>query len=581
MKSLRSKILVWVLGSTLVLLAGSFAVVSRLATLSVSQLTESGLRGQLDTNAGQMASMLLVSVGQVREMQAWLDLSLAAGKRDPDFLQRYCLGLLGRTGNLFAAWAHRQDGSPAIEEWVPSDEDRSSGFYTLAKAKNAIGMTEPYLEEVGGASVRMSSITAPVHGPDGSFAGSCGVDYQLEQLAAQVDQLRYCRTGYACLVSSEGLLITHPDKELAGKTLPAAAAGFKQFSVDLALEGVSTPWRLMAVIPEVEMEEVSRNFTATLVVLAAVFMAVMTLSIVLIANILVRPFRAITEGFQHLMEGDLSFRVASSSNDELGGIARKMNVFTHEMSAMLLSLINSAAELEQVGKEFVGSAEHTGRAVNSIIMSFHEIEGHVAQQIAGVDSAHADLQGLIADFAAVRGEMETRSGQVQTAVEQVKSMTRDLSQTAREASSASNLFRDMVGAVQEGGDKMNQIIDRIGEVEKQSDNLLETKASFPRSAPWVGTPAAPSTRFWISSARSMPTRRASARSWSARIQADARRRACSRNRGRGSRACLKSPRLWKSPAGSFCPGTTVSSPSPGISAGISRTWWPGLGTSRR
>jgi methyl-accepting chemotaxis protein len=494
MKSLRSKILVWVLGSTLLLLAGSFAILGRLAIHNISQLTEIGLQEQLGAKAWQMASVLESPVCQVRELQAWLELSLAAGKRDPEFLQQYCLGLVRRTGSLFAAWAvfepgywtagpdklefaawaHLQDGAPTIEEWVPTEEDRSAGFYTVAKDRDSLGMTEPYQEDVGGASVQMCSITAPVHGADGAFAGACGVDYQLDQLADLVDKLRYFQTGYACLVSAAGTLITHPDKTFVGKPLQEAAAGYRQLGVDLALDGVSTPWRLVAMIPEAEIQEVPRIFTATLVVLAVVFMAVMSLSIVLIANILARPLRGISEGFQHLMEGDLSFRVATSSNDELGGIARKMNVFTHEMSAMLVSLVSAASELERVGKEFIGSAEHTGRAVNSIIMSFHEIEGHVSQQIAGVESAHADLQGLIGDFADLRESMVTRAGQVQTAVEQVKSMTRALSQTAREASAATALFRDMVGAAQEGSDKMNQIIERIGEVEKQSDNLLET-----------------------------------------------------------------------------------------------------------
>jgi methyl-accepting chemotaxis protein len=494
MRSLKGKILVWVLGSTALLLLGSFIIAGRLAVINLNVLTTNNLQAILREKAREVSAALEEPICQVRDSQSLQEVMFASGKRDQLFLQQYFLRLLERSPAVFAAWsiykpgywqlpkgtddvavwAHRQGGSPVIEEWIPVQEDWESDYYQLARDGNALGMTEPYPEEIGDTTVLITSMTMPVHDSDGAFVGASGVDFKLDHLDKVVGQLHFFSTGYACLVSHNGILITHPDKNLIGKPLPAAEIGIQVISVDLELVGISTPWRLVAVIPEAEIQAVPRNFTITLVILALVFLLILTVVIVLISQALVRPLKAVSGGFHSLLDGDFTFQLETRSRDELGGIAREMNIFSQEMSEMLYSLTSSASQLRVVGKEFVESTDRTDQAISAIVASFHEIETQVACQIQGVEAAHHDLEGLIADFADVQAAMSAQTNRVESAVIQVNEITEALSQTAREVASASELFRTMVAAAQEGSTRMNQMIDHIAAVQRQSDNLMET-----------------------------------------------------------------------------------------------------------
>ncbi len=492
MKSLKAKILIWVLGVAVLLLVGSFVTTGRIAVGNLNQETVLHLQALMESTASEISAVLGEASAKVKDCQSVQEVLFAHNQKEPLFLQELFRNILARSPDIFAvwamyepdywkvngadfaAWAHLREKQAIIEDWVPEDSDRQSNYYSGAHEADGLTMTEPYLEAVGKDSIWLSSISTAVHDATGRFVGATGVDFQLERLETIVGQLHFFQTGYACLSSASGAVIAHPDKTLIGKPLPEALPGIRVLSVDLKLEAIKHPWRLSVYIPEVEIQAVSRNLTVILVILAIIFIIVLLVVIIVITTIIVRPLKDITDGFHFFLEGDFTHRVRTISKDELGAIAREMNMFAREMSDMLFSLINAAGQLKIVGQEFVDSANHTGQAVTGIIGSFHEIEHHVERQIDRVNSAHQDLVGLIDNFVNLQQDISLQAVRVNSGVQQVNAITLALSQTAHDANTASSLFRSLVEAAEEGGALIRVMIDHIAEVDQQSHNLLET-----------------------------------------------------------------------------------------------------------
>jgi len=91
--------------------------------------------------------------------------------------------------------------------WITKPEETKKEF-----------ITEPYNFEVDGKEVLNTTVSIPMYNK-GKFVGVVGIDISLDKIVKRVSKLKILDSGYGYIVSNQGTVIAHPNKNFLGKNL--------------------------------------------------------------------------------------------------------------------------------------------------------------------------------------------------------------------------------------------------------------------------------------------------------------------------------------------------------------------------
>ncbi len=207
-------------------------------------------------------------------------------------------------------WTYYGETNGAYHIWPPDDElpadydPRTRPWYLAAISKDGATFTEPYRDI--STNVETITVAIPVR-HDGALAGVAAADFTTEQLNQILAETDLGGLGYVFLVSPTGVILSHPDPALVGKSLPDlfegvsldveqamqqanAADGKKFISFADAAGNATVDWRLALVIDQekafASLSEFRRS--AAIAAIVAMFLTVGVLGFV-IHLVLVRP----------------------------------------------------------------------------------------------------------------------------------------------------------------------------------------------------------------------------------------------------------------------------------------------------
>ena len=121
------------------------------------------------------------------------------------------------TGRYIPYW-NRGKGKIIVEPSVDYDKEGDGDYYIISQKTGKEVVLDPYKYTIGGKDVLLTSLVTPVK-HKGSVVGVTGVDITLDFLAEYVSEIKPYETGYAFIISNNGTFITHPEKDLIGRSL--------------------------------------------------------------------------------------------------------------------------------------------------------------------------------------------------------------------------------------------------------------------------------------------------------------------------------------------------------------------------
>ncbi len=102
------------------------------------------------------------------------------------------------------------------EEEMGDYDPTTRDWYKLAVSKKGeVVITSPYLDATNGKIV-VTIAKAVVK--EGNIVGVVGLDLALDKLSESMSEIKIGKEGYLAIADSEGIMISHPDKELIGKS---------------------------------------------------------------------------------------------------------------------------------------------------------------------------------------------------------------------------------------------------------------------------------------------------------------------------------------------------------------------------
>ncbi|TQV88384.1 methyl-accepting chemotaxis protein [Aliikangiella coralliicola] len=268
-------------------------------------------------------------------------------------------------------------------------------WYTLAKAPGKASFTEPYYD--ANEHYLVISISTPVV-QNGQHIGVAGADIQLTDIVNIVNKVDYLGLGYAFLVTSEGKILSHPQKDLANKNLtdifstrPALSPQLTEYKIDNndqlvsfhKIEGVeSVDWYLGVILDREQayasLEEL--KYQALIYGLIAVIATIALMGLAL--NILMKPIRHLSDAMKDIAKGrgDLTQRLEVETHDEIGQLSSDFNEFMEKMHESIKNVNTSTMQLNQnisQVREVIESSQslfdNQNNRTNNVAMAIHQL----------------------------------------------------------------------------------------------------------------------------------------------------------------------------------------------------------------
>ncbi|WP_330542804.1 methyl-accepting chemotaxis protein [Aeromonas hydrophila] len=401
----------------------------------------------------------------------------------PHLKQAYTSGGFGLTyfGSTQGVMT-RQDLSLNTGNYDP----RERPWYQDAVKAGQLIVTAPYV------SVTMQKLVVTLSEPvlhQGELVGAVGANLALDKLIDEVLAMQVQGEGYAMLLDSSGLIVGHPNKELALKQIgelspDLSAATFQQWGrennelhaatldgrdVLLAVQPVAgTDWLLAMVMYRDVLEAPLATLLWQLVGLTLVLMLVFSALLTAMFKYLFADLGRVAGALHDIAhgEGDLTVHINTRSKDEVGQLAESFNQFVARLHGIVSRLRDVTVELAAQSRAQAAGAQSRSQRVrqqqDEIVM--------VATAVTEMASATQEIAGN-AEFAAT-----TSGDAVKLAVagqSQVGQSQRSITGLADEVADASQIIVELDAHAQ----KISGILATISGIAEQT-NLLALNAAI-------------------------------------------------------------------------------------------------------
>ena len=254
-------------------------------------------------------------------------------------------------------------------------------WYQIPKELQRAEWSEPYFDE-GASNLLVSTYSVPFYeNKSGSrkFKGVVTADISLDALTKLVSSVKILDTGYAALLSRNGMILAHPLKgaimnetffsiaemrndpamrEL-GRKMVRGESGFVLYKSMVGIKSWmyyapirSTGWTLAVVFPEQELLENTRRLTLNMATMGFVGIALLILAVAYITKLLIRPLRTLAAAADEIATGNFDVALPKiDSGDEVGMLTHDFELMRKSLKDYILNLTETTAAKERIQSE--------------------------------------------------------------------------------------------------------------------------------------------------------------------------------------------------------------------------------------
>ncbi|MGZ4997654.1 MAG: SpoIIE family protein phosphatase [Methylobacter sp.] len=285
---------------------------------------------------------------------------------------------------LYAPYYYREKGKIAFSRLEESYIDYPYPYwdwYQIPRELGKLEWSEPYFDE-GAGNILMSTCSMPFYKESNGtkqLQGIVGSDVSLDALTELISSVKILKTGYAALLSRNGVILAHPMKDAImnesffsiaearqdsylrelGKKMIRGETGFVHYQSLVGFTSwmyytpiPSTGWTLAVVFPEAELLENLRKLSMTMAAMGFGGILLLTLAVISIARAIIRPLQVLTAATDEIASGNFDVALpAAESNDEVGVLTRDFQSMQSSLKEYIKNLTETTAVKERIQSE--------------------------------------------------------------------------------------------------------------------------------------------------------------------------------------------------------------------------------------
>jgi methyl-accepting chemotaxis protein len=313
------------------------------------------------------------------------------------------------TGRYVPYWNRGNESATIqVEPLVDYDKPGAGDYYQLAKASGQETVMEPYIYQLAGKPVLMTSLVVPIQ-IDGRFVGVAGVDIALSSLQKTVEPIRIYETGFASLISNKGIFVADRDPHNVGKDMGrgegldlarAAIAEGRTLQIHLVSErlktdvtrvyvpiyigNVKTPWSFAATVPDDTILAEVRQLRIASIALGLLSAMLVSLGLAVALNRLVlRP-----------IGGEPNDAAAMAARVAHGDLSQPIHVRANDSTSLIAQLQHMQGSLASVVANVRQGAEGVASASAEISQGNHDLSARTESQASALEQTAASMEQL-------------------------------------------------------------------------------------------------------------------------------------------------------------------------------------------
>jgi methyl-accepting chemotaxis protein len=308
------------------------------------------------------------------------------------------------TGRYVPYW-NRGSGDIKVEPLLDYDKPGAGDYYLLAKASKAETVIEPYIYNVGGKDILMTSVVVPIL-INGEFVGVAGIDIALSDYQLEVSKLHPYEEGYASLFSHTGIYVGdavagNVGKTIEDKTLLAAIDNNQilsrdvydehlqmntyQVSVPVTIGASTTPWGFRISVPTTRMMAgVTRMRN---IAIGIGFVSILLVSAMLLFCIqiwVLRPINVARTAALRLADGDLAVAIDVHGEDEIAQLLGAMKTMSQKLAEIITNILSISTDLVQSSTQIKSTSADLAQAASEQAATVEETSAAVVEISATV-----------------------------------------------------------------------------------------------------------------------------------------------------------------------------------------------------
>lgn len=437
------------------------------------------------------------------------------------YVEKYLVDAAGADSeNVMAVWIADLDASVITQSDGYTSPDgwdiTGRAWYSCIETGKTV-LTEPYIDSSTGEIIL--SAATPIYDEGGNVLGAAGMDISLDHVTEVLSGYTIGSNGYVWLVSSDGMLIYHPNAELVQQNITDVnvsdnvvnaivnqSTEFLKYKADgttkygsVQLVG-ETGYLVVSNMPFLEYYQMLFATIGVLLAISAVGIIVVMRSIDKSAYALSKPIAELNETASRLAEGDLDVELNVMAKNEIGELAESIRATVARLKEYIAYLKEASGALDQIAdgkleihleQEYVGEFRQLKEALLHISSSMNDVMKNISASSQTVTSSAGDLANAAQQLAEGSGTqaaaVEELVATATSVAEQVEESKKDALQSAEETQKVTAMMeqsqdkmQEMMEAVQKIHETSKQVVGIIATIEEIADqtNLLSLNASI-------------------------------------------------------------------------------------------------------
>ena len=404
---------------------------------------------------------------------------------------------------------------------TPKDgyDPRARDWYKLAKEKNGITFTDPYVS----ASLQQMviSFVAPI-----KDIGVTATNVSIEELSKEIMSISKTDYSYAYVVDKDGKIIIHPDKELVGKDNPTTIGLINRYKnkefnengliaykntkgEDRYADFIELNDRGWLAISAMQKDVFTSNTMPLLkiqLILAVLFIVILSAFVYFLLKKSLNPIKTIQSKLDDLFkfvtyEAKAPSKLEVRSNDEFGEMSKAINenidkvVAGIKKDSTMIDELNKVAnlmikgnlgakigstpnnpslnELKELLNKFFTSISANLKGITNVLSSYTKNDFTAKVEIN--EELEADLKAMILGVSNM-GEvictmLNSNLNDAKMLEEKATTLAEAMKELTQGASTQANSLQESAAAVEQMSSSMNAISQKTADVIRQSDEI--------------------------------------------------------------------------------------------------------------
>ena len=369
---------------------------------------------------------------------------------------------------------------------------KTRGYYRTI-TEGVVNISEPYVDHT--TNTMAVAITAPVYA-NGKVVGLTGIDIGIDVLAKVVADYKLGDTGYFALLTKANMVTSHKDSDnllkqveeigLSENMLKSVSDQNDQI-IDYTYNNNSykgncvplgdTGWKIISAMPENEFQKDIRNLIGIIVVVYILTLLILTVVMFIIIGLVTKSIKKITEITNHLADGELNVEINIRTKDEVGELAKAINLLTNRLKSYIVYINESVDILNEFGNGNLVMEMHNNydgefaRLKDALINVSNVLRETIGKIKYSSESIHSNSEHVSSGAQVLAQGTTEQASAIQELSAEINEIYANIVQNAHNAENAGKMSIESSDEVDRGNQKMHEMLLAMDEISKSSQEI--------------------------------------------------------------------------------------------------------------